>query len=107
MLKVTKISNDDVYNMEVETYHNFAINEGLIVHNCMDCLRYICQDIPYNYIGMSANNYEEYFEFFRKFGKIKEEPNSFETLVGFLKNDYKDVYSDVKKQKRHTGGFSL
>jgi len=31
---------EDVYNMEVEDNHNFAINGGLIVHNCMDSTRY-------------------------------------------------------------------
>ena len=30
----------DVYNLEVEDNHNFAINGGLIVHNCMDSARY-------------------------------------------------------------------
>ena len=50
MLKITKIDNEDVYNMEVEKYHNFAVNDGLIVHNCMDCLRYICQEVPYDYL---------------------------------------------------------
>lgn len=32
---------EDVYNMEVEDNHNFAINGGYIVHNCMDSLRYL------------------------------------------------------------------
>jgi hypothetical protein len=31
---------EDVYNMEVADNHNFAINDGLIVHNCMDSTRY-------------------------------------------------------------------
>lgn len=31
---------EDVYNMEVADNHNFAINGGLIVHNCMDAFRY-------------------------------------------------------------------
>lgn len=31
---------EDVYNMEVADNHNFAVNGGLIVHNCMDALRY-------------------------------------------------------------------
>ena len=26
--------------MEVEQYHNFAVNGGLIVHNCIDSARY-------------------------------------------------------------------
>ncbi len=29
----------DVYNMEVENVYNFAVNGGLIVHNC-DAIRY-------------------------------------------------------------------
>ena len=32
---------EDVYNMEVEDNHNFAINGGYIVHNCMDSIRYM------------------------------------------------------------------
>ena len=31
---------EDVYNMEVEDNHNFAVNGGLVVHNCMDSMRY-------------------------------------------------------------------
>lgn len=31
---------EDVYNMEVADNHNFAVNGGLIVHNCMDNIRY-------------------------------------------------------------------
>ena len=30
----------DVYNLEVEDNHNFSVNNGLIVHNCMDAMRY-------------------------------------------------------------------
>lgn len=29
-----------MYNMEVEQHHNFAIEGGLIVHNCTDSCRY-------------------------------------------------------------------
>ena len=29
-----------VYNMEVDKYHNFSVNDGIIVHNCMDSMRY-------------------------------------------------------------------
>ena len=34
------VGYEDVYNMEVEGYHNFAVNEGIIVHNCIDSVRY-------------------------------------------------------------------
>lgn len=46
--KSTKVSSvafvgyEDVYNMEVDRFHNFSIEGGLIVHNCMDALRYGC-----------------------------------------------------------------
>lgn len=29
-----------MYNMEVDDNHNFAVENGLIVHNCMDATRY-------------------------------------------------------------------
>ena len=36
---IEPIGKQDVYNMEVEKYHNYSINGGLIVHNC-DAMRY-------------------------------------------------------------------
>ena len=42
-VKVMKVEFDgyeDVYNMEVENHHNFAVDGGFIVHNCMDSMRY-------------------------------------------------------------------
>ena len=30
----------DVYDLEVPRIHNFAVNDGIIVHNCIDCTRY-------------------------------------------------------------------
>lgn len=32
----------DVYCMEVEDVHCFAVNDGVIVHNCLDAARYAC-----------------------------------------------------------------
>jgi hypothetical protein len=32
----------DVFNLEVEGTHAFAVNGGLIVHNCADDTRYVC-----------------------------------------------------------------
>ena len=50
-LKIMKIKSikyvgkQDVFNMEVEKYHNFSIEGGLIVHNCMDAFRYFIKTI--------------------------------------------------------------
>lgn len=32
---------EPVYNMEVDELHNFSVNGGIIVHNCMDAMRYL------------------------------------------------------------------
>ena len=37
---IKKVGKADVYNMEVEKYHNFIAN-GIVVHNSIDALRYI------------------------------------------------------------------
>ena len=38
--RIRKTAAEPVYNMEVERFHNFAVNGGLIVHNCIDSARY-------------------------------------------------------------------
>ena len=38
------IGEHDVYNMEVDKYHNYAIDGGIILHNC-DSLRYYVKTI--------------------------------------------------------------
>ncbi|MEG0153378.1 MAG: hypothetical protein RR744_09470 [Cellulosilyticaceae bacterium] len=40
VLKVEFDGIEDVYNMEVDTHHNFSVNGGLIIHNCIDACRY-------------------------------------------------------------------
>ena len=34
-----------MYNLEVAKYHNFSVNGGYIVHNCMDDCRYFANTI--------------------------------------------------------------
>jgi PBSX family phage terminase large subunit len=43
VVSIHAIGYADVYNMEVEDNHNFAVNGGAIVHNCMDSTRYFVQ----------------------------------------------------------------
>lgn len=35
-----------MFNMEVADTHDFAVNGGVIVHNCYDELRYVCMKNP-------------------------------------------------------------
>lgn len=38
---IKPLGKQPVYNMEVDEYHNFSANGGIIVHNCMDATRYM------------------------------------------------------------------
>ena len=38
--KVSPIGKQPVYNMEVQDHHNFLVQGGLVVHNCIDAVRY-------------------------------------------------------------------
>ena len=40
--------NEDVYNMEVIGTHNFSVNGCVIVHNCMDDIRYFVNTVLKN-----------------------------------------------------------
>ena len=40
--------NEDVYNMEVIGTHNFSVSGGVIVHNCMDDVRYFVNTVLKN-----------------------------------------------------------
>lgn len=40
IVSITECGEESVYNMEVADNHNFAINGGVVVHNCMDAMRY-------------------------------------------------------------------
>lgn len=42
---VTPIGRADVYNLEVEGTHCFAVNGGLVVHNCIDAIRYAAEQV--------------------------------------------------------------
>jgi len=58
VLKICKIENQDVYNMEVEGHHNFSVEGGLIVHNCMDRDRYFIATrfrLPITSINLPGN----------------------------------------------------
>ena len=41
---VSYVGREDVFNMEVKNHHNFAVNGGFIVHNCIDATRYAFAD---------------------------------------------------------------
>lgn len=46
VVKITYAGKADVYNMEVDDTHDFAVQGGVIVHNCPDEVRYMCMSRP-------------------------------------------------------------
>ena len=52
---------EDVYNMEVKGTHNFAVNGGLIIHNCMDEIRYFCNTIMTKRVKDATEEYKSLF----------------------------------------------
>lgn len=36
---------EPVYNMEVQDHHNFSVEGGLVVHNCIDAVRYAMESV--------------------------------------------------------------
>lgn len=49
VVSIKPVGRADVYNMEVAEHHNFSVNGGVIVHNCMDDIRYLVNtvlDVP-------------------------------------------------------------
>ena len=60
LVAVAKIEiepNEDVYNMEVIGTHNFAVNGGVIVHNCMDDIRYFINTVLRHKSGNNNNTF--------------------------------------------------
>ena len=55
--KVEIEPNEDVYNMEVIGTHNFAVNGGVIVHNCMDDIRYFVNTVLRHKSGNNNNTF--------------------------------------------------
>ena len=49
--------NEDVYNIEVMGTHNFSVNGGVIVHNCMDDIRYFVNTVLRHKSGNNNNTF--------------------------------------------------
>lgn len=54
--------------MEVDRQHNFAVNNGVIVHNCIDALRYALRPYLNDYDGSLGVNWNEQYEIGERMG---------------------------------------
>lgn len=77
-------------------------------NHLMDCLRYICQEVPYNYVDVARTTYDKYMQFWNNVnneGKTKEdEALSFDDLFAIIKAEYDDANSS---ETRYAGGYTI
>lgn len=55
-LRVSAAGRSDVYCLTVPTTEAFAVDGGVIVHNCMDATRYLALAIPKMIVKPIDNN---------------------------------------------------
>lgn len=102
------------YPNENERKNNRNLGDVPIDKNnhLMDCLRYICQAVPYTYMDMKRMSYSGVKKFFENMGFTTKQNLSHSKAISFEKeisnalnmNMYK--YSPMK-QKRASGGFKI
>ena len=78
-------------------------------NHLMDCLRYICQEVPYDYLDVKRASYNNYLRFFDKMkdNKSKKDSNlSFKQLIDIIKTEYEDEQSNINGPG-YAGGYTL
>ena len=102
------------YPNEQERRNNRNLGDIPIDKNnhLMDCLRYICQDVPYTYMDMKRMSYSGIKKFFENMGFTTQTNMAHSKPVSFEKEISKAIsmpmysYSPIK-QKRSSGGFKI
>lgn len=78
-------------------------------NHLMDCLRYICQEVPYDYLDMKRESYNNYLRFFDKM-KTEKSPKdsslSFKELLGIIKEEYDDE-NRSNNSLSYAGGYKI
>ena len=78
-------------------------------NHLMDCLRYVCQEVPYDYLDVKRASYNNYLRFFDKMkdNKDKKDSNlSFKQLIDIIKTEYEDEQSNINGPG-YAGGYTL
>lgn len=77
-------------------------------NHLMDCLRYICQDLPYDYIDVRRESHNNYLKFFDNMKKSKDKKSdvlSFNELIDIINKEVE--YDKVSSGKGYAGGYTL
>ena len=81
-------------------------------NHLMDCLRYICQEVPYDYVNLKNMSYSGIKKFFENMGFSTNINNKHSKAVTFEDEVKKATSLDMYKynsfsQKRSSGGFKI
>ena len=77
----------------------------------MDCMRYICQDLPYEYIDNNQEAHNNYLRFFDNLQKEAKDGKkisalSFHQLIDIINTDYDSEETDYSNEDC-AGGYSI
>ena len=79
-------------------------------NHLMDCMRYIVQELPYNYLDLRRESLNNYMKFFDKMkDRERQEATkalSFDELLGIIKTEYESENTFVNKEG-YAGGYNL
>ena len=72
----------------------------------MDCLRYICQELPYNYIDVKRVTYNNYLEFFQKqTTENNKKALSFNEMLDIINAD--NIDEKFTNRQEYAGGYTI
>ena len=76
-------------------------------NHLMDCLRYICQELPYDFIDMKRASYANYIKFFeeQREGKKSDKTLSFKEMIDIINED--NIQENVSMAQSYAGGYSI
>lgn len=76
-------------------------------NHLMDCLRYICQELPYNFLDMSRMSYNNYIKFFEEqnLNRAIKKTLSFREMIDIINED--SMENSVVSNGRYAGGYTI
>lgn len=76
-------------------------------NHLMDCLRYICQELPYEYLDIKRMSFENYMQFFDKQQNEKKikESLSFTEMIDLINKE--NVLEFAQNKENYVGGYTI
>ena len=75
-------------------------------NHLMDCLRYICQELPYNYLDVKRMTYNNYLKFFEEQTKeTKKKALSFNEMLDIINTE--NIEERLHGGKGYAGGYTI